>query len=866
MEATNEVVLSKLSRFMQDVTDYRQVLSNLGEKWNMLSVMGQISGTGTDMGNTREGFQELTHRLLHHLTLEMVKKTAQEMVSKAQVTVDVLIRNLFERTADIGFLATDDDIREFLNAIASSTALAPQSKVVQDPKGPFEDRQLEDKRAALENRFREYVAKYSVYFDIILLDTSGRVLARLDDQNTVFVTKDPLVSQALSTSGEYVELYRHCDLLPDQDESLIYAFRVTQTNESRSKPIGVLCLCFRFEDEMEGIFASLINENDWSVLLLLDESGSVMASSDPYQVPVGAPAPMVPDEPYRVIRFGGREYLAKTCSTRGYQNFFGLGWYGHVMVPLDQAFGTSGADNLGSQIDTLVLEAIMSAPRLFSDELRTIPKQANRIQEELDLTIWNGNVHETGANSKLVLQQISHAGTQTKQVFEDSINNLHKTVISAILNDAEFQAALAVDLMDRNLYERANDARWWALTSAFRKTLSQPSLSSGDTKAIGDILNYINCLYTVYTLLFVYDTKGKILAVSNASGIDFIGTVLDAEWVGRTLAIKNSQKYSVSRFEHTHLYQDRHTYIYGASITQPGRTDAVVGGIGIVFDSEPQFKAMLEDSLPRDDRGQIQEGCFGIFADPGGTIVSTTHTAYPVGSQLSIDKTFLNLNNGQGTSGIIAHDGQYYAVGARASSGYREYKIHDEYKNDIVGLVFVPLAEVHENTAAGISGSRKINIDGFSAKKVAGANQSVATFYIGEKCFGFFTSQVVEAVHVDHITARRATDAFAAGTFLFEDELIRIFDVGCELGCRPDVDTAASGLAVVVQVEGERFAIQVDMLGEIAEVGADQLESAAATMEDEKHYIDCFVKPANQDRNAKMAVVLNPAQLLKCLG
>ena len=38
--------------------------------------------------------------------------------------------------------------------------------------------------AALRSRFGEYVRKYSVYSDIILLDPKGNVLARLDDQAT----------------------------------------------------------------------------------------------------------------------------------------------------------------------------------------------------------------------------------------------------------------------------------------------------------------------------------------------------------------------------------------------------------------------------------------------------------------------------------------------------------------------------------------------------------------------------------------------------------------------------------------------------------------------------------------------------------
>ena len=34
---------------------------------------------------------------------------------------------------------------------------------------------------------------------------------------------------------------------------------------------GVLCLVFKFEDEMEGVFKNLITENDWMEIMLLDE-------------------------------------------------------------------------------------------------------------------------------------------------------------------------------------------------------------------------------------------------------------------------------------------------------------------------------------------------------------------------------------------------------------------------------------------------------------------------------------------------------------------------------------------------------------------------------------------------------------------
>lgn len=99
-------------------------------------------------------------------------------------------------------------------------------------------------------------------------------------------------------------------------------------------------------------------------------------------------------------------------------------------------------------------------------------------------------------------------------MFQRSIANLHKTVVSSVLEDSHFQASLAIDIMDRNLYEQANDCRWRALTSSFRELLAESELSESGRDHIPSILAYINGLYTVYTNLIVFDANGRIVAVS----------------------------------------------------------------------------------------------------------------------------------------------------------------------------------------------------------------------------------------------------------------------------------------------------------------------------------------------------------------
>jgi hypothetical protein len=220
--------LESLTPHMPQVRAYSTNLDALAERWNLLTLLGQMSNIGMDMSETREGFQDLTQELLHHLGTENLKKVVSEMQAKAQVAVDIVIRNLFERTADIGFLATDDDFREFIAALEASVDRADAFDQ------GFGDADVADEAAvaapdkvggslmllgsgspppsnsydALKTRFREYVAKYSVYDNIVLLSPDGRVLAQLDDDNPVSQSRDPLIREAIETTQEYVEVYR----------------------------------------------------------------------------------------------------------------------------------------------------------------------------------------------------------------------------------------------------------------------------------------------------------------------------------------------------------------------------------------------------------------------------------------------------------------------------------------------------------------------------------------------------------------------------------------------------------------------------------------------------------------------------------
>lgn len=851
------MINAAITRHMSSVEDYRKRLAVLQGSWDTLSMLSHLSGDATELSGTRQAFEGLTGELVGNLTAAIYRKALLALKAQGQIAIDVMVRNLFERTADIGFLSTDDSIREYLRGcgrrLAAETGSAAPSEL---PSAAG----MDALNVRLRHRFREYVEKYSVYQDVILLAPDGKVLLRLDERAVVMQTQDPLVAATISTHAAYVETFRECDLLPGQPRSLIYSYRVCDAN----RVVGVLCLCFRFEDEVAGIFAKLHAPGDWTVFAFLDQQGTVIASSDPWQLPPGAPMTLACEETGAVIRFGGREYLAITRHAQGYQGYKGPGWYGHAMIPIEHAFDANdgglartqettgqGTGDKAALIPAQVLGDLKDSPAIFSADLRKIPGQADEIQRELNRTVWNGNIRlalRADANSdfaKVLLWEIGNAGRKTQAAFEYSIGDLQQTVISSILQDAQLLASLAVDVLDRNLYERANDCRWWALNGALPSHLAN---QAADNAPLTTLLQHINSLYTVYHDIVVFDAKQRIVAVSNRSHGKFIGQPLGESWVARTLALRNSRDFVESGFAPSALYENQPTLIFGAAV--PGESGSATGGVGIVFDTKVQLELMLLDALPRTESGDIQAGCVGAFVDAQLRVIAAT-SAYQPGDQLPLPADFLAAAGATGAR-IAAIDGTYYAVGARATGGYREY-----HGLDAFCLVMIPLGPVKNHVAM------QRRAEPHSVQRHADARETlldIATFYSGDQWLGLLREQVIEAVDGARLRPVPGGPAWYAGLLMFRDSPIPVIDMPRLL----DSAAGAAGSDVIVARLPESstyVGLLIDELGGIPEIPASQiLAMSDVTQQSQAAIVDRAVRPAQADD--PVLFIINLQQLL----
>lgn len=296
-----------LANHFKKVNDFRTHIYQLQHAWDSLALMAQLSGTGSEMEETRSAFNSISNDVLRHLSQETLHKTAAQLSSKAFEIINLLVRNLFERTADIGFFATDDDVREYLEIHAA-------------------DRLDAGDQHRIEFRFKEYQKKYTVYENIVLFDAQGHLLHQLDDTQTTLFHYHPIVELAKQSSEPYVERFYETEINGRMRKSLVYAHEVRSKDDSRS--LGVLCLCFKFVNELDTIFRNLISPYDWTIGVLLDEERHVIASSDPYQIPPGINLCVDTDTDWFITRFSGREYLCVTKQSEGYQGA-GLAGPGH---------------------------------------------------------------------------------------------------------------------------------------------------------------------------------------------------------------------------------------------------------------------------------------------------------------------------------------------------------------------------------------------------------------------------------------------------------------------------------------------------------------------------------------------------------
>lgn len=831
--------------YMRHVTQCETSLRELNLMWRLIEASAKMNCPHEAhallpmMAATRQGFEKLEQDLVRSMVRQSVTGVMASLATRARHVIDTLVRNLYERTADVGFLATDELLCRFAAGLPAAD------------------------RAAVRTRLQAYRSKYTVYAEILLLDPQGRVLAQTSEDSPVIQSRDSLIARTLP-SKTFVESFGPSDLRPGHAQALIYSHRMH--HPVTGEVVGVLCLVFDFDGEMQGIFQPRSTQACAQIALLTNASGTVLASSDAHWIGLGQHLPPHQNGATRVYLHAGRTYLVQTAAAKSYQGYPGpQGWQAQVMTPLDQAFSSQGLLRHSSspQVD----QGLMMHSQRFCPPLHAIVTAANTIRR----VVWNGQVMTAGKQKEsdrlqAVLEQIGETGARTNEVFSQSIRTLYETVIATALHDNTLLSHLLVDLLDRNLYERANDCRWWALAPQWPQLLAaagQRAETGQQVQQANRTLTHIHQLYTVYRQIFVYDASGRIVACSQYGNADadhpLLDTQIEAETLSQVLRLPNSQAYYVTPW--ACCPQDLHSeglpsYAYHAAIRSP--QGQVLGGIGLVFHAQRELHAMLHGAAPGDQSQSTRV----LYLNRAGLVMASTDPLQAVGSSMDLPAEISKLPCGQSWASARVHAGQYCIMAATAGAGYREFKRSDGYREEILAVAIQAFGAVQQDAAAAVQ-RRALAVE--SAEHKQGA-QEMATFFVEADLMALDAACVLEALPASTIASVSANRLpFCVGTLARRSQgavagYVWVFDLCALLKGRLAHITAQSQV-IVIQHAGRRLGLLVSDLQGVACFSPAQLIDPPA-MAGTGLLVDKLIK-ANQGQ--LLVQRLNAANLLQVL-
>lgn len=237
-------------------------------------------------------------------------------------------------------------------------------------------------------------------------------------------------------------------------------------------------------------------------------------------------------------------------------------------------------------------------------EIKRITSQTKILS--LNATIEAERAAEAGRGFKVVANEMKNLANAVDQIaaameeqVASSLNDLKRLgerMAIEVQGQRLVDLALgAIDVTDRNLYERTCDVRWWATDPAVVDAVARPGADTATHAA--ERLGIILSAYSVYLDLWIADVDGRV--VSHGRPGRFTGVVgrnvAEEPWFNAGRATRSGDDYAVSDIAREAALDNAVVATYSTAIRRNGKADGeVLGVLGIHFDWEPQAQAIVD--------------------------------------------------------------------------------------------------------------------------------------------------------------------------------------------------------------------------------------------------------------------------------
>lgn len=238
-------------------------------------------------------------------------------------------------------------------------------------------------------------------------------------------------------------------------------------------------------------------------------------------------------------------------------------------------------------------------------EISSINREAKMLA--INALIVAARAGEAGKSFAIVAEEFKRISSEIDEVavalekeVRADLNELSQ-VGGAILGHLRGQrladlALNAIEIIDRNLYERTCDVRWWATDSAIVDCLAAGG-SGEAARYASSRLGVILDAYTVYLDLWICDAEGRVRATGRPGRYPRCQavSVAGADWFKQAMRTTSGDEFAVCDIQRIAALDNAPVATYAAAIREGGRSDGKpLGVLGIHFDWSPQARAVVD--------------------------------------------------------------------------------------------------------------------------------------------------------------------------------------------------------------------------------------------------------------------------------
>lgn len=226
-----------------------------------------------------------------------------------------------------------------------------------------------------------------------------------------------------------------------------------------------------------------------------------------------------------------------------------------------------------------------------------------------------------------------------------------------------------IDLIDRNLYERSCDCRWWATDAAVVAALAQ---TDGTTVAFASQrLGVILKAYTVYFDIVIADARGIIVANGRPEMFAVKGAdCSQAPWFKSALATRSGDEFGFQSVHASPLVKQQRALVYSCRVCRGGDARGeLLGVLGVVFNWDGLAQRIMHETPIEESKRAVTRTC---IVDDEGNVLADSRDQILQERVLLPDRAALFTT--RKSSQIVASSGHTFLVAHAQSPGFETYR------------------------------------------------------------------------------------------------------------------------------------------------------------------------------------------------